>query len=330
MEFFRFHICCHLSGSYVSCTAGILHSFRAVMLYIAMTDTPLLNLLFQQGSETIESFTVGAFRFWLVDALTQVDIYSYLVSNGDFYTLMIIFGIDTSPHCDMSSKVDFVHFLCQNFEQFSFKKYAMILLPSENTSVPRLLFLKYYRAESDGWNSSLQCSTCMLEYRDTIHPFTNCRKPSDCYCNICKRQSASLFASATHALFNLVFNLDRFQMTKDVTYQQYLYVVNSNRFSNWKLIPPEYSSLHVQFRYCCPRHTLHHNCSGSGSWNGSTTNVYHMISYVVSYLVNLQPKHRHWYHFYEKSLLFGSSCLEHEMHWKCSLFPNSKFTLQRS
>ena len=40
MEFFRHHICCHLSRSYVAYTVGILHSFRAVTLYIAMTDNP--------------------------------------------------------------------------------------------------------------------------------------------------------------------------------------------------------------------------------------------------------------------------------------------------
>ena len=111
MEFFRHRNYCHLSGSYVRYTTATLHSFRAVTLYIAMTDTPVLNLLFQQGSENIESFTVGVFRFWLVDAHPQVDIYSYLVSKDGFYILMIIFGIDRPSNCDPRSNVDFVHFV---------------------------------------------------------------------------------------------------------------------------------------------------------------------------------------------------------------------------
>ena len=122
-----------------------------------------------------------AFRFWLVDAQPQFDIFSYNVSKDDSCILLIIFGIDTS------------------------------------------------------------------------------------YCNIFKRQPSSLLASTAHIVFNLLLNLERLELTKDITYQQYLYAVNSNRVSNWKLIPPEYPALHVQFRFCCPRHRLHHECPGMGT-----------------------------------------------------------------
>jgi hypothetical protein len=63
MEFFRHHICCHLSGSDVAHTTGTLYLFRAGTLYIAMTDTPLLYLIFQQGSEIIESSKSARFAF---------------------------------------------------------------------------------------------------------------------------------------------------------------------------------------------------------------------------------------------------------------------------
>jgi hypothetical protein len=55
-EFFRHHICCHLSGSYVAYTAGILHSFRAVTLYVYRDDrNPPANCNF---STRVENYWV--------------------------------------------------------------------------------------------------------------------------------------------------------------------------------------------------------------------------------------------------------------------------------
>jgi len=77
-------------------------------------------------------------------------------------TILVVFGIVTSSRCVPSSNVDFVHFIWQNFEQFAFKKYSITLLPSEDASDPKIFYLKYYRAESDGWKDSAQCFTCRL------------------------------------------------------------------------------------------------------------------------------------------------------------------------
>ncbi len=176
----------------------------------------------------------------------------------------------------------------QNFEQLSFKKYAVTLHPSENTPVPRLLYLKYYRAECYGWNSSSQCFTCTLEYRDTIHPFTNCRQPADCYCNISKRQHPSLLTSVGHIVFNLVFNLERFETTKNVTYKQYLYAVNSNQLSNWKNNSNRISCPTRPFLFLLSPSQIPPQLFGRRSWNGSITNEHHSISDVVSDLVNPQ------------------------------------------
>jgi hypothetical protein len=103
-----------------------------------------------------------------------------------------------------------------------------------------MLFLRYYRAESDGWNAS-QCSTCSNDFREAIRPFSTCAAPAICYTNICRMQPPSLLALAAHTVLNYVFNLERFELTKDMTHQQYQYVVNSNRVTTWRLLPPNIS-----------------------------------------------------------------------------------------
>jgi hypothetical protein len=217
MEFFSHHICCHLSGSYVAYTASILHSFRSVMLYFARLSPHIkLNISRRFGN-------CWVFHSWRVSLLalgrtapnlniyiyihTHIFIHSYHVSKYDFHILMFILAIVMSSHCGPWSNIDFVHFILQNFEQFSFEKFATTLLTSENMPDPKLLFVKYYGVETDGWNNSPQCSTCMLEYRNTIQPLSNCGQPTDYYCSICKMQPPSLLALATRTLFNLAFNL---------------------------------------------------------------------------------------------------------------------------
>lgn len=40
LQLFRHHTCCYLAGTFMSFTAGVLNSFRAGSLFIALTDTP--------------------------------------------------------------------------------------------------------------------------------------------------------------------------------------------------------------------------------------------------------------------------------------------------
>jgi len=83
------------------------------------------------------------------------------VRFGTFSTIYCFIGIDTASRCDYRSNVDFVHFIWDNFEQFSTRKFAIIILPSENVAAPlnltsalpastKLVYLTYYMALSDG------------------------------------------------------------------------------------------------------------------------------------------------------------------------------------
>jgi len=46
LEFFHHNICCHLAGTSVSFVVGVYNTFKAASLYVVLTDTPLLNLIF--------------------------------------------------------------------------------------------------------------------------------------------------------------------------------------------------------------------------------------------------------------------------------------------
>jgi len=192
-----------------------------------MTDIPFVILIFQKGPIEIGHFSLDEFHF--VNAEPHLDACCYYISKDDFSTRLIVFGIDTSPPCTPSSNVDIVHFVWQHFEQFNFKKYSVTPLPSEDGSVPKMLYLKYHRTESDGWRDNARCLTCRLDYRRIMRCFTHCTLPANCSCNICVRQPPSLLASGSHIVFNHVFNLEQFELTVDTTYDQYVYALKSNR-----------------------------------------------------------------------------------------------------
>jgi hypothetical protein len=199
LALFRFDNCCHISGSFAAYTARVLRSFKAAVLYIALKDHPLLSIIFQKNP-LIVNFYLNDFFFELLDSKPESDIFVYRVSTSDFNISLIIIGIDTISPYGSRSNVDFVLFIWQNFERFAFKKYSITLVPS--TDDPTLSFLKYYRAESEGWKDTTQCRMCLVEYKQAIQPCTYCVMASNCSCNICRRQPPSLFALSARVLFN--------------------------------------------------------------------------------------------------------------------------------
>ena len=48
-QLFKLNICCHIAGSFAAYTAGILHSYAAIMLHLASTDCPLQTSSCKEG-----------------------------------------------------------------------------------------------------------------------------------------------------------------------------------------------------------------------------------------------------------------------------------------
>jgi hypothetical protein len=111
------------------------------------------------GPNVIQHFIIGYFHFEHLQTLQ--DICTYRVRFGPFSTVFCLIGIDAASRCVYRSDVDFVHFIWDHFERFSTRKFAITLLPSDNVAAPlnrysalpattKLVYLKYYRALSDG------------------------------------------------------------------------------------------------------------------------------------------------------------------------------------
>jgi hypothetical protein len=65
-KLYQQRLCCFLTGTFVTITAGILKAFHGITLCIALTDNPLLDLIFQRGSSRyIRSFNIDNFEFLL-------------------------------------------------------------------------------------------------------------------------------------------------------------------------------------------------------------------------------------------------------------------------
>jgi hypothetical protein len=90
LEFFRNHLCCFMSGSFVSFMAGILYSFKGVTIHFVLTDSPIVRLIFQIGPEYVTQFNIKDFTFRLMEYNLQEDKFVYIVSRGDF-TLLFFF-----------------------------------------------------------------------------------------------------------------------------------------------------------------------------------------------------------------------------------------------
>ena len=119
----------------------------------------IVRLIFQMGPHVIQHFIIGFFHFEHLRTLHDTCIYR--VRLGPFNAIFCFIGIDAASRCDYRSNFDFVHFIWDNFELFSTRKFAIIILPSDNVAAPlnlssalpastKLFYLKYYRALSDG------------------------------------------------------------------------------------------------------------------------------------------------------------------------------------
>ena len=199
-------------------TTGVFDEFEGSMLFVALTDNPLLRHI----SETWRLYWPIQYQriyFFLVGFKPGYDVFKYVVSCAKFSVLFLVIGIDISQFCNPVFNVDFVHFVWNNFHRFNFKKYAIILLPSTAPSLPQMLCLQYYRTKSDGWEGYGNCDDCLQGNIRNVRPLSGFRQPDVCSCNICKRQLPSLAHLTNYVLLNYTLTLKRFTLTADITYQ---------------------------------------------------------------------------------------------------------------
>jgi hypothetical protein len=135
-----------------------------------MSDSPLIRCIFQRGSDPHPRFYVRNYLFTFSRTGDNADIVHYVVSCIDFRMKFCIIGVDTTPDCDTSSNLDFISFILPYLDRYDFVKYAMTLVRRSYLSLPELLCLKYYRAESGGWRADVHCSTCIAKFYRKVPP----------------------------------------------------------------------------------------------------------------------------------------------------------------
>jgi len=251
--------------------SGIADFFRAVSIYMVLYDHhPIVRLIFQMGPNVIQHFIIGSFHFEHLQTLQDTS--TYWVCLGPFSTVFCLIGIDAASRCDYRSNIDFVYFIWDNFERFSTTKFAISILPSDNVAAPqnvssalpastKLVYLKYYRALSDGrCLDKRNCNRCMVKNRLSLQMIYCCRQAEgDCFCIACKRQPPSLRDICADKYFR---EMRQFIFDTSTTFYQYVDAVDSGRVPKERLLPPGFPSIHISFTYSTFNAKFHSTCPG--------------------------------------------------------------------
>ena len=241
LEAFMWHgICCAIVGNFPAYLAGIFCSFNRVELAIVVTRNPGLYDILQRGRRYSRSFKFGQkFRFVLK---TNADNYfTYRVLLDDLLFFIRVYPVYSSRGGGRLSNLNLVHYFWDNCTVLSCRKYSMVILAMETPNHSRPFFLKHYRAESDGWTSRLFCDSCATYSTRRVQNYiSGCTKTYDCKCNVCLRQPPTLKNLASHSVFNILFDSDRFVLSSTTTYEEYKFVVNSKKVSNSRLLPQNF------------------------------------------------------------------------------------------
>jgi len=226
LHLFRHHICCHLGEAFVTYMFQIFNSYETIRLYVALNDSPLQNLFFYSGGDA-EYFRLEGFEFTLLDHDFVNDIMTYDFKHGESCASLIVCVIDSVDPCGPESNVDFVHFVWDNSENFSFLRHFITVLhppdyiphyPNSFDSQPQTLCLAHHRGESEGWNLPSRGAWCAVDRRINLHPLTYyCKAPDLCQCFVCRRQPPFLAVSAASILLRYTFKFELFQLRHDTT-----------------------------------------------------------------------------------------------------------------
>ena len=300
-------------GRFVShISSGCTDSFSKGCFFIALKYTTLLNLIFQRGVLNTANFQVGEFEFTLLDIINGSDVCRYIVKKGEQEFYISFVGIDCAVDCGTLSNVDFVYFMWRCIKHdFLFRRHAITILPDPNSGTLRLLCLRHYNVPSIGWMFGSGCVSCQDTSRENIRALTSCVGPAEaCACNICRRQPPSLRDLAAHAVLTLRINIERFQLTRDVTFDEYRHAVDSNRVGIDQLLPPDFPYIDIQYRYrCCPSHPFHAACAPHNPWLVAATRKFDSAQQAVRDLYSLRCLF--WCMICNRPLFFPMNCPHH-------------------
>ena len=169
-----------------------------------------------------------------------------------------------------------------------------------------MLCLKYYRAESGGWRNDILCGMCIARFQSRFQHATSCLRTPDCRCTVCAGQPPSLLGLASNHLFRLILELDRFELTREATYGQYVLAVRSHRVSARQLLPPGFPDIRLSFRCDIFAYKLHHHCPGRGAWKIQMEYTFGSESEAIRSIVRIE--NTYWCRHCRRGLFFYNEC----------------------
>jgi hypothetical protein len=127
-----------------------------------------------------------------------------------------------------------------NVNHFGFRWHSITMVPPIFPNSPLLLFcLQHYMASASGWEYVSQCVGCRDANRDSVLSLTACVAPYEaCTCNVCRRQHPSFRNLALRTVHYHMFNVLNLELTREVTYLQYLIACGFNLEDSLRLLPP--------------------------------------------------------------------------------------------
>ena len=140
---------------------------------------------------------------------------------------------------------------------------------------------------------------------------TGCLAPHEaCDCTIYTRRPPSLRDLTFHSYHTLVQNIERFELTRQVTASQFRAAYDSGPVDIERLLPPEFPSITVlstSSDYPCRR--SHATCSPDNPWVSAATRTFASEEEAVMALY--VHKSLYWCSVCDKALLFKIDCALH-------------------
>ena len=107
---------------------GQIDVFDELTIVIALTDTSILNWVFQNSEYPLAAhFAISVDFTFHLSSREDTDLFLYRVSYRDTNIHVYVTGIDTTEHCGPFSNVDLVYFMWEHYIRFNYEKFALTL-----------------------------------------------------------------------------------------------------------------------------------------------------------------------------------------------------------
>jgi hypothetical protein len=118
--------------------------------------------------------------------------------------------------------------------------------------------------------------------------------------------------SARHVLFNFTLHVEKFELTPETTYEQYVYAARCLKLEPMtKFLPPEAPVVRIWYLHNVNSPLrFHRDCPGDGLWGTQTERVYAYDEELIEDL--LTHKQHFWCHHCSRGLFFPNTCSIHK------------------